>query len=262
MKSLYQKNVNNQNNIINNSNNNIFNLYSSYNAFLFEYKNNYNSKISELFYGIEGTQNQCLNCGINHFNFQAYFFLSFSIKEVINSKKNDKKIKKKKHKLDKINNNIIDILDCFEYYYHQTIILEEDNKIFCNICNKETISSHNSFLATTPKILIIILEREQEEQDEIKLEFSVDLDLSKLIKIPQLNNEKVEYKLIGIVDYQIESEDKKNYVAHCINPIDKKWYTYNDDNISKIDNIQKQVIDFGKPYLLFYKKKEQYDGKI
>ena len=252
---LNQNNNNNENIEINNSNNNIFNLFSSYNAFLIEYKKKFNSKISELFYGIKGIQNQCLNCGIYHYNYQPYFFLSFSLKEVINSKKNDKKIKKNPKKLDKLNNNIIDMLDCFIYYYHKTIILQGDNKIYCNNCNKETNSSHNTFLATTPKILIIILEREQEEQSEIKLEFSLDLDISKLIKIGQLNDERIEYKLIGIVDYHKENKDKKNYVAHCINPIDKQWYTYYDTNINQIDNIQKQVIDFGNPYLLFYEKK-------
>ena len=37
-------------------------------------------------------------------------------------------------------------------------------------------------------------------------------------------------------------------------PIDNNWYRYNDAMVNQIKDLQKEVIDFGTPYILFYQK--------
>ena len=59
-----------------------FNYANSFNMFYQTYLKNFCSKISELFYAIQQTQTQCLNCGNTQYNFQAYFYLYFSLEEV------------------------------------------------------------------------------------------------------------------------------------------------------------------------------------
>ena len=43
-------------------------------------------------------------------------------------------------------------------------------------------------------------------------------------------------------------------MAACKDYIDNKWYRFNDAFINPINNVQKEVIEFGTPYILFYQK--------
>ena len=45
-----------------------------------------------------------------------------------------------------------------------------------------------------------------------------------------------------------------HYVAFCKNIIDDKWYKYDDAVVTEVNNFQKEIVDFGKPCILFYKK--------
>ena len=44
------------------------------------------------------------------------------------------------------------------------------------------------------------------------------------------------------------------FIACCKSPIDNCWYKYNNDFVSRIDNIQGYLINPGIPYILFYEK--------
>ena len=61
------------------------------------------------------------------------------------------------------------------------------------------------------------------------------------------------YKLIGVITHIGNSGEDGHFIAHCLNPIDNAWYTYNDAIVNEIDNFQKNIIDLGMPYLLFYR---------
>ena len=114
-----------------------------------------------------------------------------------------------------------------------------------------TEANYSSFLETTPKVLIILLNRGTGIQFKIKLEFTTELDISQYVN---QNNGGIKYKLIGVITHLGESGASGHFIAHCLSPIDNQWYTYNDAIVSKIDDFQKQIIDLGMPYLLFYKK--------
>ena len=43
-------------------------------------------------------------------------------------------------------------------------------------------------------------------------------------------------------------------MASCKSPIDKKWYRFDDEKVYPINNLEKEVIEFGTPQILFYEK--------
>ena len=151
-----------------------------------------------------------------------------------------------------INNNKVDISDCFDYI-QKIETFKDGNKMLCPNCGLMAKMEHSKHLTTAPKILIILLNRGIGNQFKIRLEFSTELDLTKYISQKTGN---IKYKLIGVITHLGESGEGGHFIAHCLSPIDNKWYTYNDSFVSETENFQKNIIDFGMPYFLFYKKLE------
>ena len=65
---------------------------------------------------------------------------------------------------------------------------------------------------------------------------------------------QIIYSLFGVITHIGQSGPSSHFVSSCKSPIDNKWYRYNDAMVNPINNIQKEVIDFGTPYILFYQK--------
>ena len=68
------------------------------------------------------------------------------------------------------------------------------------------------------------------------------------------DNEDIEYELIGIISHLGDSSMSGHFIAICKNPVDKKWYKFNDAIVSESscelvsdDNLN------NIPYVLFYK---------
>ena len=52
-----------------------------------------------------------------------------------------------------------------------------------------------------------------------------------------------------------------HFVASCKNPVDNKWYRFNDALfVQPINNIQKDIFNFENPYILFYQRNKNNDG--
>ena len=153
--------------------------------------------------------------------------------------------------LQKLNNNIVNIMQCFEYNQKIDKFTGSD-QIYCNKCNQMADANYVSTLETAPKILILLLNRGTGLQFKVKLEFTEILDISKYVS--QQNGNGVKYKLIGVITHLGFSGEDGHFIAHCLSPIDKKWYTYNDAIVHEIKDYQKEIIDLGMPYLLFYKR--------
>ena len=156
-------------------------------------------------------------------------------------------------KMNCLNNNIVNIFDCFEYQ-NKLDVFTGDNSIFCNNCQKLSDSYYCNLLLNLPKVLIIILNRGKGIEFNIKLEFTEILNLNSYIQMNNTNDNI--YKLIGVITHIGNSGEDGHFIAHCLSPIDNQWYTYNDAIVNKITEFQK-IIDFGMPYLLFYKKIEK-----
>ena len=227
-----------------------YNQDSALNYFKMDFSRTNKSIISDKFYGIVHSVTKCSNCLIDRHIFQIYYFLIFPLEEV-----REYKLKQsvKNQNLMEINQNNFNIFDCFEYDQRQ-VIMDGDNKPYCNNCNATFPATCSTYLYTAPSILILVLNRGKRLQFKIKLEFYTELNLSKFIQ-SRANNENIIYDLIGVVTHIEESGSNGYFIATCKSPIDSLWYQYDDDLVSRVDNFTDQVLNYAFPNILFYQKK-------
>ena len=168
--------------------------------------------LSDLFYWTSETIIQCINCGIQQFDYQINLYLIFHLNDVAKYKNNQ---------------NIVSIYDCFQFYKKVEILKDI---IPCCKCKLACPSNYMSNIYLSPEIFIIILDREKDSL--IKFELNEEINLYKFI---QTDNFGCLYKLFGIV-YEL-NEMKKHFVACCKSPINNNWYKYNDDKIDIINHL-------------------------
>ena len=270
------------NNIIPNEKNK-YDFNYIFQLFYLDYQRKFRSKISELFFSIQQIETECLSCcKVINYNFQIYHLLTFPIEEIrihfINKilEENNSYYNKNMNiinnnfrmnnmnnfnnnintiinnnliRLNKLNNNIINIFDCFEYN-QKKYLLDGNGQIYCTCCKMASNATYTTYLTTAPKILILIFYKENQLQNKTKLEFFEYLDLSNYIKIK--TGKSINYRLIGVIKHYGESGEGNHFIAHCLSPIDNEWYIYNDSVVRKTDNFQKEIIDDENPYILFY----------
>ena len=223
-----------------------------FNNFLKEFTNNNCSIISNNFFGITEINIQCLKCKdffINQgiminpiiYDFKIYNVLNFPLEEV---RKMKKEIENKKD--DEVNNGKINIYDCFDYYQTQ-----KNLNIFCKRCNKTDESIITTKLFNAPNILVLVLNRGKGNIYNVKLDFYEEIETSKYIQFKQ---NKIIYKLYAVLTHLGKSGEDGHFISSCKNLIDHLWYKYNDSSIIKVNDIKKEVLDFGTPYILFYQK--------
>jgi len=239
--------------------------------FVSNFQKEYKSIISDLFCGVSETCAQCSTCKITKYNFQVYFFLIFSLVEVRkykiqNLNNNFKSMNKYMMNINPIlynqnlsnfnlniqNTSSIYIYECFDYN-QKVEYLTEENSIYCDRCRARMPSSYTEKLYILPEILIIFLNREDEFQNSIKLEFTEELNLNQYVVNKDTN---YNYKLIGVVSHLGETDNNRHFISYCKNPIDDIWYKYNDDIVSKIENLKRDIKDNIVPDFLFFQKQE------
>ena len=121
--------------------------------------------------------------------------------------------------------------------------------MYCNECRIQCPASYCTKLYTTPSVLIIILNRGKGIEFNVKLEFNEDLFLDYFVE-NKLSGTK--YKLIGVVTHLGESGASGHFIAYCRSPIDYQWYRYNDDIVSKVVNVNDEIMNYAMPYILFF----------
>ena len=223
-----------------------------------------NSVLKNHFFGILESKFICLRCQKKYigkglppiyFNFEAFNSLVFPLEKVLIYR--NKKIMMSQIDMNNIMdnnkfnnmsqilyNNQVNIYDCFEYFQK-----EKNLNMWCNECKALFPTKTQKFINTGPNVLIIIFNRKREG---VKLDYFETIDLNNYIT----KEDRISkiYNLYGVVTYLEECEDKKQFIASCKSPCENKWYTYNDDIVTPIKDIQKEIIDFGNPYILFYQK--------
>jgi len=151
-----------------------------------------------------------------------------------------------------IGTNIVSLIDCFEY--DQKINhMSGENQMYCNTCRNNTDCDMRTILTEGPEVLILLLNRGKGIEFDIKIQFWESIDLSQFFT----NDKRSHYDLIGVITHFGESSMSGHFIAYCRDPLNKNsWIKYNDSIVSEVEpnNFQKEVIDFGMPYLLFYQK--------
>ena len=207
-------------------------------------------------FGFTETTNDCINCkniynsqGLNNpicYNYQIFNCLIFPLEEVKNMKNN-----LNGNNNAQINNNIVTLNDCL-YYNQKTELFTGDNQNYCNVCKQLSNSYYTSKIYVSPNVLILILNRGKGNIYDVKLDFTEIIDITEFVS--QKDMPKIIYNLYGVITHIGQSGPSAHFVASCKSQINKKWYRYNDAFVNPITNIQKEVIDFGTPYILFYQK--------
>ena len=75
-----------------------------------------------------------------------------------------------------------------------------------------------------------------------------------ITKYVEKKNKPLLYNLIGVITHIGKSGPAAHFVASCKSSVDNMWYRFNDSFVSKINNVQKDIINFETPYILFYQK--------
>ena len=234
--------IENNNNLNNDSNqDDQLDEQKIFNLFINEFRTNYNSIVSNLFYGILETKNQCQGCNIIKYNFQIYSFIEFPLEKVNQFCFNAGR---------KINNNNnknpdIDLYECFEYHRSKEL-MTGDNMMYCNICQRNCDSFYETSLYSTPKYLIINLNRGRGAAYECNVFFPEILDINGFVSDKKNSN----YELYAVICHIGPSSMSGHFVAYCKNRMDKKWYLYNDAFVTLCEG--NNEYQKGMPYILFY----------
>ena len=219
------------------------------NLFLNDFKTNYDSIISTLFYGVLETKAQCQQCKYIKYNFQIYSFIEFPLEKVNqycfqNGMRSNYNMYNNNNK-----NPDIDLYECFQYYNNLELMTGE-NQMYCNICNCTCDSLYGSILYSPPNYLIINLNRGRGAVYECKVNFDERLDLSNYFALKSQNI----FELYAVICHIGPSSMSGHFVAYCKNRMDKKWYLYNDGLVSLCQNPNEY--QKGMAYILFYQKIE------
>ena len=230
------------------------------NYFIKDFKSSYNSIIVDLFYGINESSTKCLNCKIKKYNYQSYFFIisslekvwefkapKFDLDELLKNKTMNPKEIQYKIQLLKKNKFVINIKDCFDQF-QTTAKFSGDNAMYCATCYQMCDAAYQTLFYTLPRILIICLTRKRYGY-QVKVIFNELLDLKDYGKNGGI------YELISVISYLGNNDYKGHFIAACKSFIDNRWYRYNDAIVSEITNFEKDILNFGEPCALFYKRK-------
>ena len=147
-------------------------------------------------------------------------------------------------------NNRVSLYECF-YYNQKTDLFNGQNQNYCNICKQLNDSLYTSKIYSSPNVLVLILNRGKGNIYNVKLDFNEIIDITQFVLAK--DKPQITYTLYGVITHIGQSGPNAHFVASCRNT-DNKWYRFNDAIVNPISNLQKEVIEFGTPYILFYQK--------
>jgi len=211
---------------------NQYDFNTTFSMFKHYFAKNYNSIMSNLFYGMYNSMMTCLHCNVTTHNVQCYNILIFPLEEV--------RIFKNRTQ------NMVSIIECFEYY-KKTEHMSGENQIYCNNCKTMADCNNITKILICPNILVINLNRGKGLEFNVKINFDEYLDLINFVHFKETPS---FYELIGMVTHFGPSSMSGHFIAFCKSFIDGQWYKYNDSqvNLSSFSEAKST----GVPYILFY----------
>ena len=220
-------NINNENDNYNTTDYNaVFNNFTKY------FQKNFNSIISNLFYGMINSMMTCCFCKTITHNIQTFNMLFFPLEEI--------------RKFKGYQQNIVNIYDCFDYNQKQEL-MAGPNRIFCNYCHQYANALNQTRLIICPNVLIINLNRGKGLMFDVKIIFEEFIEIRNYVFYTQSPH---YYELIGVVSHYGTSDMGGHFIAFCKNSENLKWYKYNDSIVTETSF--NEVKTSGVPYVLFY----------
>ena len=234
-------------------------------SYLYEFQINFNSFISNCFYGTTQGEFECQNCKMQiyqtgqnlplvKYNYQTFFFLNFPLNEVSKYILSNQMLYMKYMNSGINPSSVVNLIDCF-YYYQKDEILS----CYCDRCfnnNAQVLTRTKLYVA--PIYLILLFNRGKGIQYNIKITFPETLDTNGLFVNPS-----GLYQLYGVVKHYGDSSASGHFTAYCRSPIDRQWYYYNDAMVTPVNEQDKyQIQENGLTYMLFYNWSHRSCGSL
>ena len=223
--------------------NNLYNNNISEDLRLF--RNNYytenNSIITKIFYSEQSSYLQCKSCNIEKVSYNIINFLIFPLEKVrlyLSKKKTEGFL-------------YVTLNDCFEQNEEKEL-LNGTNQIYCNNCHRQSDALSYNKLNTCPEVLTIILNRGKGLEFDVEFKCQLDINIENYVIE---KNCDTNYELIGVITHLGPSSMGGHFIAYCKSPVDKKWYCYNDAQVTECADAENVINSKGIPYVLFYQRK-------
>lgn len=131
--------------------------------------------------------------------------------------------------------------------------LEGENSWYCNKCKDFKEATKQMEIYKSNKILVLAFKRFSRVR---KVRTMVKFPVEALNMGPYLlsnkNKQPIIYDLYGVVNHY-GSLGGGHYTAYCQNFLNKRWYEFNDSQVSEIT---RKEISSGDSYVLFYRLRD------
>jgi ubiquitin carboxyl-terminal hydrolase 8 len=204
-----------------------------------KYVKNSHSIITDLFTGIYYSKITCGECNTISGVFEPFTVLSVPTK-------------------DSGDTTLAESLD--EFTKEET--LTDENKYFCDECNKKVNAKKKMYLWEPPEVLIIQLKRFKNDKwrttkTSSNVAFPITgLDLSKYFSDLHVVNGNI-YDLCAISEHKGMSCNAGHYIACCKNSINGLWYEFDDRDVTHVPDkdLEKEIMT-QNAYILFYTRRK------
>ena len=225
------------------------NDFQSFKNFYNDLKNN-KSCVFDIFYGVTKIERKYNCCCATTYSYQTFNKINFILKEIKDDK--IKNIGKEYYKG-------INIYDAFDYM-RKINILDGENMIYCNTCNRMASVFSQEMIFSLPPVLIIVLDRGKNDQ-----QFIENFNFPEVLNFTQGNYVLCEgsykkYYLCGLIKHLRTHNINDHFISFYRNSINEKFVAYDDtlvfENI-EINDAMECIISNNNnekmtPYILFY----------
>jgi hypothetical protein len=144
---------------------------------------------------------------------------------------------------------------CFESYLKPDY-LTGDNKQYCNKCGVLSDAFYSTYIYSSPNILILILNYGKNLVFKCDVQFDEYINIAKYIE-SKYDAMPTRYRLLGAIVHIGPSSMGGHFIAFCRgidNP--EKWYNLNDSIVTEA--AFSDIKSVGIPYVLFYENTNKY----
>ena len=199
--------------------------------FVNNFVENFNSYISNLFFGMSKEKKTCGNCKMFRYNFACFCVLTFDINEFC---KNAQK------------NNNITLENLFNAMHTKNVQYTLEDHIYCQKCLSYQMHNQIKQLYSMPNELIIAFERGVNCQNKAIINFPLMLDVSNYVEY-QYSPRK--FILVGSVN-RCDINGKEHYISFTKDLNSQNWSCSDDEQINQVN--PNMVCQYGIPILVFY----------
>ena len=133
------------------------------------------------------------------------------------------------------------------------------DEFYCPKCNCTHINISQDKLLSLPNVLTIILNRGKGKQFVDKVDFDEIINIKKYVDDSFIDQDKFNYRLIGVSTHIGSSSNSGHYIAYCYKENEKKYYCFNDTYVTPVKF--SDIKNDGEPCILFYRHTDENNEK-